>query len=139
MAWVFNGMVRLSMRIFVSYTTRDNYLNKERLHEVCLLLNKYGKVYIDLLHNNSKDRQRRVEDELRLSSIVIFLITPAVSKSFWFMKERKLASQQKKKCFEIFIDNNVEWTASLNKIVADIQKQIQPTKLLQRSAKSRAR
>jgi hypothetical protein len=127
------------MRIFVSYTTRDNYLNEKRLSDVCLLLNPYGYVYIDLLHNNSNDRQRRVEDELRLSTLVVFLITPAVSKSFWFMKERKLALQQKKKCFEIYIDNTVEWAVSLNKIAMDIEEQFQPTKLLQRSAKSRAR
>ncbi len=127
------------MRIFVSYTIRDNYFNKKRLSELCLLLNPYGKVYIDLLHNDSKNRQRRVEDELKLSSVVVFLITPAVSKSLWFMKERKLASQYKKKCFEIFIDNTVDWTVSLNKIVMDIEEQIQPIKLFQRSTKNSTR
>lgn len=109
------------MRIFVSYTTRDNYFNKERLDDVCQLLKDYGKVYVDLLHNDSKDRQGRVEKELVLSSFVVFLITPAVSKSFWFMKEKKIALQQNKKSHEIDIDNNSEWAVTLNKIAEDIE------------------
>ena len=115
------------MRIFVSYTTRDNYINLERLKDVEKVIKQFGHVYIDLLHNNSKNRQRRVEDELALSSTVVFLRTPAVYKSFWFMKEKKLSDQQKKKCVEICIDNSAKWPDMLDLIKLTIENEFQPT------------
>ncbi len=115
------------MRIFVSYTTRDKYINLTRLRDVFSVMSQFGLVYIDLLHNDSQDRQRRVENELALSSTVVFLKTPAVSKSVWFMKETKLAVQQQKKCLEIDIDNTMKWADTLKHIQLSMVSDLQPT------------
>jgi hypothetical protein len=116
------------MRIFVSYTTRDGYLNVERLKDIDEAIKQFGIVYIDILHNNSADRQRRVEYELALSSIVVFLITPAVHESFWFMKEKRIAEHHKKRCIEICLDNSAEWDDTLNLIKQTLINDSQPPK-----------
>lgn len=71
------------MSIFVSYTTRDYYINRELLEGVCEALSEYGHHYIDLLHNDSIDKQRHVEKMLYKAKLLILLSSSSVEKSEW--------------------------------------------------------
>ena len=57
------------MKIFVSYTTRDKDITSELLNTVFFKLRKIGKVYIDLIHNDSINKQQRVLNELDTSDL----------------------------------------------------------------------
>lgn len=75
------------MKIFVSYTTRDYYINRELLELVSELLSDYGSYYIDLLHNNSQDKQRHVELMLSQAQILILISSDSINKSKWVQWE----------------------------------------------------
>ena len=45
------------MNIFVSYTTKDSEVTLHRLKEISIKLRQIGYVYIDIIHNNSQDKQ----------------------------------------------------------------------------------
>lgn len=82
------------MNIFVSYTTRDQEITLHILNEVSTKLKQIGYVYIDLINNNSLNKQKRVFDELDNSDVLILLISPNVYKSKWVIKEIERANQR---------------------------------------------
>lgn len=82
------------MNIFVSYTTKDQEVTLHSLTEVSIKLKQIGYVYIDLINNNSLNKQKRVFDELDNSDVLILLVSPNVYKSKWVIKEIERANLQ---------------------------------------------
>lgn len=73
------------MNIFVSYTTKDSEVTLHRLNEISIKLRQIGYVYIDIIHNNSQDKQKRVFEELDNSDVIILIISNNVYNSKWVM------------------------------------------------------
>jgi hypothetical protein len=81
-------------KIFVSYTVRDgkidfNFLSKS-FDEICDM----SEPYIDLIHNDSINKQDRVIKELNNSDIIFLIRTDQINKSEWVDKEIALAKKQ---------------------------------------------
>lgn len=89
------------MRIFVSYTTRDRNITKELLIQVYNKLSEFETVYIDLIHNDSENKQKRVFDELESADQIILLETESVYKSNWVKVELERAKHLKKEIIKI--------------------------------------
>lgn len=70
-------------RIFVSYTTKNPYINRELLSWIASLLSSYGIPFIDWIHNNSINPQARVEWELENSDILLLLDSSSIESSAW--------------------------------------------------------
>ncbi|MBB4635695.1 TIR domain-containing protein [Longimicrobium terrae] len=81
------------MRIFVSYTLRDNVLDRATLVALDSYLREFGDPYIDLLHNPGEDHQRHVLTMLRSASLVLAIVTPKYDRSEWVKLELALAHQ----------------------------------------------
>ncbi|MDP2500741.1 hypothetical protein BCT47_00275 [Vibrio splendidus] len=71
------------MKIFVSYTTRDAIVTATSLFPVAETLERIGKPYVDVIHNDSADKQSRVERELMSSSLVFLLESSSIQESPW--------------------------------------------------------
>ena len=82
------------MNIFVSYTTKDSEVTLHRLNEISIKLRQIGYVYIDIIHNNSQDKQKRVFEELDNSDVIILIISNNVYNSTWVIKETERAYKQ---------------------------------------------
>lgn len=82
------------MNIFVSYTTKDSEVTLHRLNEISIKLRQIGYVYIDIIHNNSQDKQKRVFEELDNSDVIILIISNNVYNSKWVIKEIERAYKQ---------------------------------------------
>jgi hypothetical protein len=48
------------MNIFISYTTRNNEVTIDSLISFSNKINSFGKIFIDLIDNNSIDKQGRI-------------------------------------------------------------------------------
>ncbi|PKX86256.1 TIR domain-containing protein [Pectobacterium peruviense] len=79
------------MKIFISYTTRDNVITNDFLVELESKISDLGYLYIDLLHNNSEDKQARVENELQQADIFLLLNTASTGISPWVKWEIETA------------------------------------------------
>ncbi|WP_420844461.1 TIR domain-containing protein [Idiomarina rhizosphaerae] len=75
------------MVIFVSYTTRDNYVDLNTLEMVSDVLSNYGPHYIDLLHNDASEKQRHVEKMLFHAQLMILINSRSIQKSEWVQWE----------------------------------------------------
>lgn len=75
------------MKIFVSYTVRDSIITETLLQRVFESVAVFGSAYIDLIHNDSADKQARVEKELRDSNLLLLLETSSIVKSPWVQWE----------------------------------------------------
>lgn len=106
------------IRIFISYTTRDSYLDRDRLAEIDHIASSFGFVFIDALHNDSANRQRRVEQELIEASVVLFIRTSGCSHSEWVGWERHKAMEYGKYCIEVPFDETGTWEMNLRDIEA---------------------
>lgn len=82
------------MNIFVSYTTKDCEVTLHRLNEISIKLKQIGYVYIDIIDNNSQDKQKRVFEELDNSDVIILIISNSVYNSKWVIKEIERAHKQ---------------------------------------------
>jgi len=58
-------------------------VNDSLLSEIYTILVKTFDVFIDLLHNDSTDKQTRVLNELKSSQYVFVLKTPMIEESSW--------------------------------------------------------
>lgn len=92
------------MRIFVSYTTRDEVLTKGLLSKLYEKLSLNNHVYIDLLHNNSENKQKRVFDELAKSEIVLLITTDSINQSNWVNLELEYAEKMDIRIVQISIE-----------------------------------
>lgn len=81
----------MSKKIFVSYTTRDKYVTNSLLFAIESLLRPMGKCYIDILHNDSSNKQERVEQELKTSNLVLLVKSESAYSSIWVARELLLA------------------------------------------------
>lgn len=81
------------MNIFVSYTTKDSEVTLHRLKEISIKLRQIGYVYIDIIHNNSQDKQKRVFEELDNSDVIVLIISNNVYNSV-VIKEIERAYKQ---------------------------------------------
>ena len=82
------------MRIFVSYTLKDGYLDTSVLSQVKELYRNCDSCYIDILDNDSVDKQGRVDQELQLADVLLLIETPMVMKSKWVRYELDVAKSR---------------------------------------------
>ncbi|MCG3470136.1 toll/interleukin-1 receptor domain-containing protein [Xenorhabdus bovienii] len=88
------------MNIFVSYTTRDDNVDKTLLESISEIVSLYGHCYIDLLHNTEKDKQRHVEFMLSQANLLILIASNSIFTSKWVQWE---LSEAKRCCIPIII------------------------------------
>lgn len=86
-------MSTLKNNFFVSYTTIDSQINRVFLTQLSCVLSNYGKTFIDLIDNDSTNKQSRVEYELCNSNAMILILTENVFKSQWVNKEIRIAKE----------------------------------------------
>ena len=79
------------MKHFVCYTTRDKEINSELLKSFSIKLKKEGDVFIDMIDNDSEDKQSRVLSELDSSDILVLIETSSIYKSEWVSIELERA------------------------------------------------
>lgn len=79
------------MKYFISYTTRDEEVTKDLLEILSKKLCTLGDIFIDLVDNNSKDKQQRVIFELDNSDVLILVESKSVYKSKWVIFELERA------------------------------------------------
>ena len=63
------------MKHFVCYTTRDKEVNFDLLQSFSNELKKKGDVFIDMIDNDSDDKQNRVLSELDSSDVLVLIET----------------------------------------------------------------
>lgn len=79
--------------MFVSYTTIDKEITSQFLQTVNHFLNSQGNSFIDLIHNDSIDKQKRVFHELENSDLLVLIGTKNIYNSRWVIKELDLAEK----------------------------------------------
>jgi len=82
------------MKYFISYTMRDKEITEYLLDTFSKRLENYGDVFVDLIDNNSIDKQARVIAELDNSDILILIESDSVYKSEWVSLELERASSR---------------------------------------------
>jgi len=97
------------MKIFVSYTTRDRNITKEFLLKLYNELSEFETVYIDLIHNDSENKQKRVFDELESADQVVLIETESVYDSDWVKIELESAKSLKKDIIKIPYNELIEF------------------------------
>lgn len=110
----------MNTKIFVSYTTRDKYITNNLLFAIETLLRPMAKCYIDILHNDSSNKQERVEEELRTSNLVLLVKSESTHNSTWVARELFLAKHYNIRVVDVQISSTDSEhsiiTAVLNKI-----------------------
>lgn len=81
------------MKLFFSYTMHDGFISKELMEKVYLCLAPSFDVFIDLIHNDSENKQERVLAELRQSHYIFVIKTPSIDKSLWVKLEMDEAAR----------------------------------------------
>jgi len=76
-----------NMNIFVSYTTRDKVIDRQLLEDASEVLSAYGNFYIDLLHNDSQDKQAHVGHMLSQSDVLVLIESCSIKESSWVQWE----------------------------------------------------
>ncbi|ARV05297.1 hypothetical protein BTO04_00685 [Polaribacter sp. SA4-10] len=97
------------MKIFVSYTTRDRNITRELLLKLYNELSEFETVYIDLIHNDSENKQKRVFDELESADQVVLIETESVYDSGWVKIELESAKILKKDIIKIPYNELIEF------------------------------
>lgn len=106
-------------KYFISYTTKDGKINKEFLFIVKNHINKRHHCYVDLLDNDSIDKQSRVINELQKCTHFLLIKTPETTNSSWVNIEIDLAISLKKKTLEIdYISSYDQFILELNKKIS---------------------
>ena len=82
------------MNIFVSYTTRNNEVTINSLINFSNKINSLGKIFIDLIDNNSDDKQNRVVKELEKAELLILIKSKSVLSSEWVKFEIESANEK---------------------------------------------
>lgn len=93
------------MKYFVSYTIRDKEITVDFLRKFSLYLQKKGEVYIDLIDNDSFNKQERVLTELEDSDVLILIETKSIYESKWVNIELKRAEFLKKEIRILSLDD----------------------------------
>ena len=82
------------MRIFISYTTQDREITIYKLKEIADVLKQIGEIYIDIIDNDSLNKQERVFYELDNSNLVILILSNRILNSDWVKKEIERALEK---------------------------------------------
>mgnify|MGYP006145167349 CR=1 FL=1 len=82
------------MKYFVCYTTRDKEVNLDLLQSFSNELKKIGDVFIDMIDNDSVDKQSRVLSELDSSDVLVLIETSNIYKSEWVTIELNRAKEK---------------------------------------------
>lgn len=111
------------MRMFISYTLRDKFLNVQDLQRLEHFFSFFGDPYIDILHNKSLKPQEYVIKNLKQSKIFFALITPKYFESSWVQLELNIAIQNHIPIIAVFLiertNNSIHQMNQLNvKLVA---------------------
>lgn len=93
------------MKYFVSYTSRDKEITSDVLNKYFHILKQYGEVFIDILHNDSLNKQERVFNELDKCDVFILIESDNIYKSEWVLLEIEQASKLKKKIIKISLES----------------------------------
>ena len=91
------------MLVFCSYTLRDGLVTIEKLRKLKELISKSAECYIDILDNDSIDKQERVVEELSKAQLVLVLMSPDLKKSAWVQEEYRIANENNIPIVEISI------------------------------------
>lgn len=102
------------IKIFFSYTLRDYVINLDFLINLNNKLQPHCIPFIDVIHNKSTERQKKVIDELLSSKMIILLKTKSFRNSKWVNYEINLA-----KYFNIPIKGILIKNMNLNDIIFD--------------------
>jgi len=108
------------MKIFISYTTRDKIITEDLLREFDNMLSNFGDVFIDLIHNDSYDKQKRVFEELDSCDRFIIIESENTYKSNWVNLEIQRAQKLKKEMTKLSLSNLLlllNKQLNLNKII----------------------
>lgn len=81
------------MLIFCSYTLKDGLLTIDKLKEIKSELSVIAQTYIDILDNDSANKQERVVRELKNSNLLLVLMTPKIKESVWVDTEYRIAKE----------------------------------------------
>ena len=93
------------MLVFCSYTLRDGLVTIEKLRKLKELISKSADCYIDILDNDSIDKQERVVEELSKAQLVLVLMSPDLKNSAWVKEEYRIAHEKKIPLVEININH----------------------------------
>lgn len=93
------------MLVFCSYTLRDGLVTIEKLRKLKELISKSAECYIDILDNDSIDKQERVVEELSKAQLVLVLMSPDLKKSAWVQEEYRIANEKNIPIVEISINH----------------------------------
>lgn len=109
------------MKYFVSYTTRDKEVTLELLKTFSGKLEKTGEVFVDLINNNSLDKQARVISELDSSDILILIESKSIYESEWVSIELERAKTNQIPIKRVLINyltdfNDLELLENIDKI-----------------------
>lgn len=83
------------MNIFVSYTTRNNEVTITTLINFSNKINSFGNIFIDLIDNNSENKQGRIIEELKASDLLILVKSKSTYNSEWVNFELQTAKKLK--------------------------------------------
>lgn len=83
------------MKYFISYTTRDEEITIDLLQSLSAELEKSGQVFVDIIDNDSLDKQERVISELDSSDTLILIESKGIYESKWVAIELERAEAKK--------------------------------------------
>lgn len=83
------------MKYFISYTTRDEEITIDLLQSLSAELGKSGQVFVDIIDNDSLDKQERVISELDSSDTLILIESKSIYESKWVAIELERAEAKK--------------------------------------------
>ena len=95
------------MNIFVCYTTRDTFVNRDSLAKLSTILSKFGYSFIDLIDNDSENKQERVETELEKADFMLLLRSGSVKHSKWVSWELNRAKEKGIPCIGVDIRDKI--------------------------------
>ena len=81
------------MNIFVSYTTINDEVTINSLIDFSNKISSFGKIFIDLIDNNSEDKQSRVVEELKKAEILMLIKSKSIFNSEWVKFELEIANE----------------------------------------------
>lgn len=80
------------MKIFVSYTVRDKEITPDVLYQFSQNIRCLGNVFVDLLDNDSEDKQKRVISELKSSDLIVLIKSASIFSSKWVQFELEMGN-----------------------------------------------
>ena len=95
---------------------RDGHVDAKRLLDIDRLAGPTVTLYIDWLHNDSVEKQQRVEDELKRACAVLVLKTPALEESPWVHREMALIRAYEIQTSVVECGAQISWASVLHQI-----------------------